>query len=149
MTFSAESRHFIWWILTGAQSEDAAEGMLDFGEDGSAFEEIAVMAWVLHQRDFGAMRQAGADLIVLRYEDLLADWRAALTGLFAQLGLPQDGLDKAMLAFDADSDAGTATARDVPVVPLGPEGRGLVWAFLAQGALGLVGKDGLKAGRLV
>jgi hypothetical protein len=74
--------------------------------------EAMACHWVALMRGAQTWQSTGADLIGLRYEDLLSTPRAALAALYAYAGmqLPPDETVDAVLA--TDSQAGTTLARD-------------------------------------
>ncbi len=97
--------------------------------DAEVFEELAppdIRSWLnLEGRALGwlymlgrylELRERGADIKAIRYEDLQADRDAALKSALDLMGLPGSALSDARRAFESDAQAGTKLARD--------EGRG-------------------------
>lgn len=97
--------------------------------DAGVFEELAppdIRSWLnLEGRALGwfymlgrylELREGGAGIKALRYEDLQANRDAALKSALDLMGLPESALSDARRAFESDAQAGTKLARD--------EGRG-------------------------
>ncbi len=71
---------------------------------------IAIMEWYL------AQWKNGASVLAVRYEDLNQRRAVTLEALFAYCDLPISAVSLALNAFEYDSQAGTALARDEPQI---------------------------------
>jgi hypothetical protein len=132
-------RRFTWWIMTGDEPVQTAEGLVDFASAETGFEEGAALAWAVHLRDVRAAMAGGMRFHFLRYEELVAHRMASLEALFAYLGVTPVDMTGSLTAFDADAHEGTATASSVPVQQLGADARARIARLLAHPRLALTG----------
>ena len=74
--------------------------------------EGRAIGWLYMLERYLELRQSGATIAALRYEDLQRDRDGALKSVLALLGLPEAALFSARRAFASDAQAGTLFARE-------------------------------------
>ena len=114
-----EQGQFIWWIISGAKPQSLLDGVVDMATDRVGFDALAAVAWVLHLRDDVLEGCKDVELVPLRYEELNAERGAMIAQVFGQCGIDLSNIPAALLAFDADSHAGSKTSRAVPALDFG------------------------------
>ena len=78
--------------------------------------EGRALGWLYMLGRYLELREGGADIAAMRYEDLQANRDGVLLEALRLMGLPESALSQALRAFETDAQAGTIFARD--------EGRG-------------------------
>lgn len=98
-------------------------------------EDLLSSAWILHLEAYRKAVAAGVPLKPIHYDALKSSPREATSNLFALAGLPPEGVDAGLKAFEKDSQEGTVIARDATRRRLSPEQISNARALIgAQGA---------------
>lgn len=116
-----EQGQFIWWILSGAKPQSLLDGVVDMAANRVGFDALAAVAWVLHLRDDVLEGCKDVEVVPLRYDELIAERGALIAQVFGQCGIDASNIPAALLAFDADSHAGSKTSRAVPALDFGKD----------------------------
>ncbi len=74
--------------------------------------EGRALGWLYMLGRYLELREGGADIAAIRYEDLQRNRDAVLLGVLRLMGLPDRALSAAKRAFATDAQAGTIFARD-------------------------------------
>jgi hypothetical protein len=74
--------------------------------------EVPCLIWLSSVEAYGRLWRNGVPIMAVRYEELIADSRRVLEAILAYLGLPVEGVERGLRAFDRDSQAGSPLSRE-------------------------------------
>ena len=89
-----------------------AEALLGAHRESISLLELLAVEWLYMMQLYLNLRDAGAPLVGLRYEDLNTHPRPVIEALFHQCNLPESGVETALEAMAHDSQEGTKLARE-------------------------------------
>lgn len=118
---------FLWRGLT-LNDASYLEPYVDMGAERIIFSDVLAPLWISYLELYMAKHEQGVPFLTVRYEDLNERREQTLKAVLTYCGLPTSNLEQAMQTFEADSQAGSAVARDVQANDLTPE---RIEAFLA------------------
>lgn len=75
-------------------------------------EVVSAVGWAMHADAYRRQVEAGVPFLALSYDQFAADPRGTTARLLEHCELPAAGLERALAAFERDSQAGTVLARD-------------------------------------
>ena len=100
-----------WWMLSAAAPLDRLLAYLD--PDGPIpVTRVLAPGWAIQIEEYLRLRDRGLPFLAIRYNELQADQEAVTARLLRHCGLPAAAAAAAAKAFERDSQAGTAIARD-------------------------------------
>jgi hypothetical protein len=109
--FKQEMLGFAWGMISADQPISVLANYADI--DGELTEPAALTgaAWSVHLAEYHRLLHLGAPFLALRYNELVANRKTELERLFTHCGIATDAVDRALDAFDEDSQKGTIIER--------------------------------------
>jgi hypothetical protein len=109
--FSREQALGILWEFFGLRRPEA-EAQFPPEMETITLVELLATEWLYMMQRYLTLREQGAPLLGLRYEDLNQHPRPVIEALFRHCHLPESGIDTALEAMARDSQEGTSLARE-------------------------------------
>lgn len=100
-----------WDFFSGGGPLTQLARYIDLDTPSISLAAMIGAGWLVHLDTYLERLDQGALLLALRYNELDTDRAGQLERLYRHVGLGSEGLDRAMTAFDEDSQKGTSIAR--------------------------------------
>lgn len=100
-----------WDFFSGGGPLTQLARYIDLDTSSVSLAAMIGAGWLVHLDTYLERLDQGALLLALRYNELDSDRAGQLERLYRHVGLGDDGLDRAMSAFDEDSQKGTSIGR--------------------------------------
>lgn len=128
-----ESRKEFWRRMTAGASLDGLKPYCDVESEAAGAEEFNAALWARHMAEYESLRAGGMEFLAVDYETLVEDREATARAMLRHSGLPEGAAARALRAFEADSQQGTALARAHAATPMDARQLARFAAALARG----------------
>lgn len=129
------TRDFTWGMLSADRPLSDLAKYTDTAAELTEAGAILPAAWSLHLEEYRRLLHLGVPFLALRYNELVSNRKTELERLFTHCGIATGAVDKALDAFDEDSQKGTVLERKDDPARFGPVAIELSRATLAKDPL--------------
>lgn len=112
---TGDDRASAWTIFAACEDLGKLRPYLDIDADAVPAELALAPAWACNMEEYSKHLHSGVPFLAMRYNEINAERDRSLQRLFEHCRLPVEYVEKALAAFDHDSQAGTKIARDIQV----------------------------------
>jgi hypothetical protein len=105
------SRDFGWGLVSADQPLDLLARFADIDQDYTEASQLMPAGWSLMIEEYWRLLHLGVPFLALRYNELVANRKTELERVFNHCGIDLAAVDRALDAFDEDSQKGTIIER--------------------------------------
>lgn len=108
---STQSRDLTWMLVSADQPLSVLAKYTDIDVEFTEGAALIPAGWSIQLTEYRKLLHLGVPFLALRYNELVANRKTELERLFAHCGIAAGAVDKALDAFDEDSQKGTIIER--------------------------------------